>query len=240
MHGITSSREIWAPLIGGLADKFDVLTVDLPGHGESPPTSATPPEWAEEVAALMDSQGFGKALLVGHSAGGWTALEMAKLGRAEGVLALMPAGLWRRRSPAITGLALNANWYMSRLWGDAIVSAALRARWVRAIALRDVSARPGDVTAEAAIASSRTVRGSTDFRRHFAEGRRIQFQGGQAIEAPVKVVWGDKDRIARVHKSRNVDQLPPHTEVETWEECGHMPMWDTPERLLGAIRDLAA
>jgi pimeloyl-ACP methyl ester carboxylesterase len=240
MHGITSSRAAWAPLIGALVDKFDVLAIDLPGHGESPPTTATTPEWAEEVAALLDSEGIGKALLVGHSAGGWTALEMAKRGRAEAVLALMPAGLWRKRSPVVTGLALNANWYMTRFWGDAVVSTALRSRLVRSVTLRDVSARPGDVPAEAAIASARTVRTSSDFRRHFSQGSRIRFEGGQEIDVPIKVVWGDKDRIARVHKSRNVDQLPPHTEVETWENCGHMPMWDTPDKLLATIRELAA
>jgi pimeloyl-ACP methyl ester carboxylesterase len=53
---------------------------------------------------------------------------------------------------------------------------------------------------------------------------------------PVKVIWGERDRIALAGKSRNLDQLPPQTEVETWPGCGHMLMWDAPERLLEAIR----
>ena len=61
---------------------------------------------------------------MGHSSGGWTALELAKLGCASAVLALAPAGLWRRHSPLPTDAILILNW---RLW-DAprhLVAAAL-------------------------------------------------------------------------------------------------------------------
>src|ERR1700722_1897167 len=55
LHGTNSSRSIWAGLLPRLARERTVLRVDLPAHGESPPTSFTPPEWAAEVAALLDA-----------------------------------------------------------------------------------------------------------------------------------------------------------------------------------------
>jgi hypothetical protein len=39
--------------------------------------------------------------------GGWTALEMAKLGAARSVVALSPAGLWARRMPLYEVLSLR-------------------------------------------------------------------------------------------------------------------------------------
>jgi pimeloyl-ACP methyl ester carboxylesterase len=39
LHGTASSRGVWAPLIDTLAEANDVFAVDLPGHGDSPPTS---------------------------------------------------------------------------------------------------------------------------------------------------------------------------------------------------------
>ena len=36
VHGITESRHSWAPLIPSLAERFDVVAVDLRGHGNRP------------------------------------------------------------------------------------------------------------------------------------------------------------------------------------------------------------
>jgi pimeloyl-ACP methyl ester carboxylesterase len=237
LHGTTSSRQVWAPLIGDLAQQAEVLTVDLPGHGDSPLTSPTPPEWARDVASLLDSLGFDRVAVAGHSAGGWTALELAKLGRAEAVLALTPAGLWRKRSPLLTDMRLKANWRLGRLLGPRALG-ILRFPLVRSIGLRTASARPRQVPAEIAIAAARTAGATDSFPHHFSATRRLRFQGGQGIEVPVAVVWGDDDHIALAGKSRNLEELPPQTEVETWPGCGHMLMWDAPDRVASRIREL--
>ena len=41
LHGIGSSRHAWEPVIPALAERFDVIAVDLPGFGDSGPL---PPE----------------------------------------------------------------------------------------------------------------------------------------------------------------------------------------------------
>jgi pimeloyl-ACP methyl ester carboxylesterase len=238
LHGTASSRGVWAPLIETLAEANDVLAVDLPGHGDSPHTSYTPAEWAQEVAVFLDGQRLEKVALVGHSSGGWTALELARLGRAESVLALAPAGLWRRHSPLPTDVTLNVNWRLGRLLGP-LALRSLRSPTLRSISLRGISAKPRDVPADVAIANARAAMATDSFPRHFSETRRLRFQGGQDIKAPIKVVWGEEDHIALVAKSRNLDELPPHTEVETWEGCGHMLMWDAPDRVLATAGEMA-
>ncbi len=235
LHGTTSSRQVWAPLLPALAEENEVIAADLPGHGESPPTSFTPPEWAAELAGFLDDLGLQRVAVVGHSAGGWTALELAKAGRASAVVALTPAGLWRKRSPLLTDLALNANWRLGRA-APRLSLRALESPLVRAVALRSVSAHPRRLPAEVAVANARAAIGTDSFPRHFAETRRLRFTGGQGIDVPVTVVWGAKDRIALPGKSRNVDELPPTAQIETWPECGHMVMWDAPDRLVGAVR----
>ena len=109
LHGTNSSRSIWKPLLAHLSNQREVITVDLPAHGESPPTSFAPPDWANDVAALLDHLGLERLAVVGHSSGGWTALELAKLGRVSGALALTPAGLWQKHSPPITDAILAVN-----------------------------------------------------------------------------------------------------------------------------------
>src|ERR1700677_2587896 len=117
LHGTNSSRSIWKPLLPYLSDKREVFSVDLPAHGQSPPSSFTPPDWAKEVAMLLDQLGLERVAVVGHSSGGWTALELAKLGRTSGVLALTPAGLWRQYSPLITDAILVVNWRLGQILG---------------------------------------------------------------------------------------------------------------------------
>jgi pimeloyl-ACP methyl ester carboxylesterase len=236
LHGTNSSRSIWKPLLGHLSTEREVFSVDLPAHGQSQPSSFTPPDWAKELAELLDHLGLQRVAVVGHSSGGWTALELAKLGRASGVLALAPAGLWRRHSPPITDATLLLNWRLGQFLGDRATTTPLRTRMGRRISLRQISAHPADVPAEDAIAMVRTVLASKHFPEHFKQTRRLRFLDGRRIpaEIPVHVVWGEKDRIARARTSRHTDQLPEQATVETWTDCGHMLMWDAPQRVLDA------
>jgi len=234
LHGTNSSRSIWKPLLPQLCSEREVFSVDLPAHGQSPPSSFTPPEWAQEVAALLDDLGLERVAVVGHSSGGWTALELAKLGRASGVLALAPAGLWRRHSPPITDAILFVNWHLGQILGKKVTTKPLHTRIGRRVVLRQISARPADIPAEDALAMVETVFLSKHFPQHFKQTRRLRFLDGQQIpfDIPIHVIWGDKDQIARKRTSQHVDQLPPHATVETWPDCGHMLMWDAPQRVI--------
>jgi pimeloyl-ACP methyl ester carboxylesterase len=233
LHGTNSSRSIWRDLSLQLSTDRKVVSVDLPCHGASPPTCHTPPEWAQEVAQLLDQLGLPRVAVVGHSSGGWTALELAKLGRASAVLALTPAGLWRRHSPPVTDAILAVNWHLGRVLGKAVTTMPLRSRLGRRFGLHQISARPAEVPTGVAIEMVETMLSSTQFPEHFKQTRRLRFLDGALIdpEVPVHVVWGDQDRIARARASRHREQLPKHAKIETWPRCGHMVMWDCPLRL---------
>ena len=183
LHGTNSSRSIWKPLLPHLSVKREVFTVDMPAHGQSPPSSSTPPDWAREVAALLDHLGLEGVAVVGHSSGGWTALELAKLGRAGGVLALTPAGLWQKHSPPITDAILLVNWRLGQILGERIATKPLHTRMGRRISLRQISADPADVPAEDAATMVKTVLGSKQFPEHFRQTRRLRFVDGQQISS---------------------------------------------------------
>ncbi|HTZ65123.1 MAG TPA: alpha/beta hydrolase [Solirubrobacteraceae bacterium] len=241
LHGTNSSRSIWKPLLPRLSAERDVLAVDLPGHGQSPPSSFTPPAWADDIAAFLDELGLRRVIVVGHSSGGWTALELAKRGRARAVLALAPAGLWRRHSPLVTDAILDINWRTGQLLGERAL-APLRTGIGRRIALRQISARPAEVGQHEALVAARAALASKHFPEHFSQTRRLRFLNGKSIpvEVPIHIVWGDQDHIAGARRSRYTDQLPVHATVETWQRCGHMLMWDDPGAVLAAALALSA
>jgi pimeloyl-ACP methyl ester carboxylesterase len=87
IHGITESRRTWDPVILALAASYDVLAVDLRGHGESAPGEAYDPiSLATDVAETAAAAGMQAPLVVGHSLGGVVASAFAAVARPRAVV----------------------------------------------------------------------------------------------------------------------------------------------------------
>jgi pimeloyl-ACP methyl ester carboxylesterase len=95
LHGIGSTRDDWASVRPRLAAEFDVLSVDLPGHGESPTVDGRPTValLADAIERDLDRMGLSRMHIVGNSLGGRLALELARRDRALSVVAIAPSGL---------------------------------------------------------------------------------------------------------------------------------------------------
>jgi pimeloyl-ACP methyl ester carboxylesterase len=95
LHGIGSSRAVWDRLIPALAETSDVIAVDLPGFGGSPPlphgVEPAPKALARAVAELLDDLGLTPPHVAGNSLAGWVALELAGLRPVASVTVLSPA-----------------------------------------------------------------------------------------------------------------------------------------------------
>ena len=105
LHGIGGELCVWEPVLDALAERLDVIAVDLPGFGQSPPLpdgmTPTPRRSRRSVAGLMDELGIASAHLAGNSLGGWLALELGKTERALlGDRALPRRALGRAARPA--------------------------------------------------------------------------------------------------------------------------------------------
>jgi pimeloyl-ACP methyl ester carboxylesterase len=88
VHGSVSDRTYWAPVVPALAARFTVVTVDRRGRGDSGDDARYGVEReAEDIAAVVDAIG-GPVHLVGHSYGGFCALEAARLTRNLAALTL--------------------------------------------------------------------------------------------------------------------------------------------------------
>ncbi|MEM8798574.1 MAG: alpha/beta fold hydrolase BchO [Pseudomonadota bacterium] len=80
LHGTGASTHSWRDLVEPLAETFDVLATDLPGHGftESPAASGLAlPAMAKAVATLLQELDHAPDLIVAHSAGAAIALMLA-------------------------------------------------------------------------------------------------------------------------------------------------------------------
>lgn len=81
LHGYLESSEIWDSFAVKLAEGFRVISVDLPGHGESSVFGPchTMEFMAEAIRELVTGLNLKKVFLTGHSLGGYVALAFAEM-----------------------------------------------------------------------------------------------------------------------------------------------------------------
>lgn len=81
LHPLALSGELWRPLAAALSDRFDVLSLDLRGHGASgwdgSPFSIE--DMARDVAKVLDALEIGSVGMLGMSMGGSVAVTFAGL-----------------------------------------------------------------------------------------------------------------------------------------------------------------
>ncbi len=80
LHCYSCSSRWWGPVLGQLSESHRVTTIDLIGHGhsEKPASGYSIPAQAEAVRLALDSLGIDRALIVGHSMGGFVATALAE------------------------------------------------------------------------------------------------------------------------------------------------------------------
>ncbi|WP_426196984.1 alpha/beta fold hydrolase [Massilia sp. DWR3-1-1] len=108
IHGAQNDHSVWALQSRYFAHHgWNVLAVDLPGHGRSGgPALASVEAMAAWLVALLDAAGVGQALLIGHSMGSLIALEACQqlAGRVIG-LAMLGTTYPMKVADALLGMA---------------------------------------------------------------------------------------------------------------------------------------
>lgn len=78
LHGFTGSSQTWQHFITKWQLDFQVITIDLPGHGKTAATlEKTMMEFSRDLAHIFNVLQIKKAHLLGYSLGGRTALSFA-------------------------------------------------------------------------------------------------------------------------------------------------------------------
>ena len=90
IHGISSGRWSWGPVIDRLAEQFELFIYDQRGHGSShkPNRGYLLPDYATDLDIVLDHFGIEQPLIIGHSLGGMVALEWA-IGQPDRARALV-------------------------------------------------------------------------------------------------------------------------------------------------------
>jgi len=231
LHSLGGSLVQWSPVLDTLATEREVVAVDMPGFGQSPPLPVGVAHRAANMATAVldfyDALGIeGKPAIAGISLGGWVAIECARQGGASAVVARCPAGFWRR-SLASSDRAVTRARRRGRLARPLLrpmmSTARGRRRALGRFIYRPERLSPGE--AESIARAYVTAPAYDDASALMRAGRVEELKG---IKVPITLAWAEHDTLVR-NRPLPSKLLPRRVEQVELPGCGHVPTWDDPE-----------
>jgi 3-oxoadipate enol-lactonase len=229
LHGYPFDHTIWQAVIPTMAEKARVIVPDLRGHGrtDAPEGIYTMRQVADDVAALLDALKISRAVVVGHSMGGYVALAFAQA-YPHCLLGLgMVASQAAADSPERrAGRLLTADEVLLKGMGDIAESMPSKLTTHAALlpALRNyiLATRP---MGAAGILKGMAVR--PDMTAFLAD-----------IAVPAVVIAGGSDSLIPLEKAVEMARKLPNGRLVTLPEAGHMLMLEFPDRVAIELLEL--
>ena len=242
IHGIGGDWRSWQTILDDLALERDVIAIDLPGHGDTPPLKG-----ATTIAALCDSvtkfvgeNNLTGVDVVGSSMGARMVLELARRGGVVGgAVSLDPGGFWRGWQIPFFYHSVNLSIKLIRaiqpiapqLTGNVITRSLLFAQF---------SASPWNLSPKLALETLRSFAKSSIFDELLENLAHGEVQKGAprgSIKNPLVIGWGRRDLVCFPRQARLALEKFPDAHLHWFDRCGHFPQWDKPAETVRLILD---
>lgn len=241
VHGLGSSWRNWGPILGRLAAEREVVLIDLPGFGQSPPFTGevTMATLTDAVQQFMQEAGLQDVDLVGSSMGARMVLELARRGAGGNVVALDPGGFWNRRQRLVFGASVGLSVKLVRALQRPMPVIASHPVG-RTLLLSQFSARPWALPSELVLNEMRSFAAATrvDEALDALVHGPVQ-EGAAAGSTPGRVAigWGRKDLVTVPGQVLTARTKFPDASLRWFDSCGHFPHWDQPDQTADYILD---
>jgi len=238
IHGIGHRRQAWDPIVDLLAERYEVIRLDLAGFGQSPAYAAGTPYTMEnacaDLAANFAEWGLERPPhVVGNSLGGAISLELAARGLVSSATVLSPAGFFGRLGRIWALFTLS----MLRL-GSKLPNRLLRVLSRSSIGRRIIGGllyvHPERASAESSYGDSLALKGASAFVPTIRAGLSYELDP-TGIDVPVTVAWGTKDYLLPYRQSRAARRRLPEASHVPLPNCGHVPMIDDPQLIVSVV-----
>ncbi|MEL7093312.1 MAG: alpha/beta fold hydrolase BchO [Pseudomonadota bacterium] len=240
LHGAGGSTHSFRDLIPIFAAGFKVVAVDLPGHGFTrlgARQRSSLPAMADDIAALCRQEGWAPLVIIGHSAGGAVALQMAR-GTGQHVIGLNAA---LGEFPGLAGLIFP------------LMAKALAAMPFATTLFSSASSSPERVRTLIQSTGSRLDdKGYALYRRLVGDKTHVDgtlqmmaqwdlrglLDNLPAHEGRVDLIVGTEDNTVPPKVSHAVAARMADTHVHALQGLGHLAHEEAPEQVAGLILDL--
>lgn len=228
MHGFSSSKENWLPLVPLLSRHYHIYVPDLPGWGEShfnPQKSYGIDHQSERISHWLEQHVNGPVHIVGSSMGGALAgYVSARSPEQIRSLTLMNAAGAR-------GSELNSFEEDLLIGRNSLVAHRLVdvVRLLTITTHRNRHLLAGVLTPLVfnEIISRRHVNRYM-FRELLGHAPQQDLPGFGNIITPTFILWGEQDKVLNVSCVDTFMQIIPHAEEKRLRGIGHLPMIEAP------------
>ena len=244
VHGLGAGSQSWAPILDRLAAEREVIALDLPGFGQSPPLpgEVSIASLTDAVAGFIDEQGLGEVSTAGQSMGARIVLELARRGVGGDTVALDPGGFWTDREVAVFSGTLRPSIRLVRalrptlpaLVGNPVSRSALLAQF---------SARPWALSAQTVLPDLRglaTAPSTGAAMDALTKGPKQEGAPAGTLPGRATIGWGSRDLVTLPRQAQRAVAAFPDAQLHWFERCGHFPQWDAPEEAARLILDRTA
>lgn len=235
IHGFPENSTVWEHQQKQLQAQFTVITPDLPGSGNSPLTYPLSIEsMADFVHAILLAEGIDKAVIAGHSMGGYIALTFAEK-YPDLVLGL---GLIHSTAAADTEEKKEARRKSIKLMEQYGSEAFVRQAMPGMFSPATKSGQPALV--ERLIQMGMQCKVEALIAYYEAMIKRPERKAVlQKITVPVLFQIGKDDTAVPMESVLPQVTLPSRSSIHIFEDTGHMGMWEVADECSLALQHFA-
>lgn len=239
LHPWGADLDVWLDVAPALAADRRALLVDLPGHGGSghPPGRYPLRRLAQAVIAAMDDARIDRAIVIGNSIGGATAITLAELAPARVAGLVLVGAPGGREIPAPLRAATVSAVHPRAL--ATVSPAVLRVLW------RGASGR--DTPALERLTERAVARAQDPAWRHRAAAQASALEDVvsfapelERLAAPTLVIQGEDDRVVWAGSGHALAARIEGARLVSLEDCGHFPQAECPDRFTPAVAAFVA
>lgn len=241
LHGFTGSAIMWSALRPALRARFELILVDLPGHGRSS-APANPSRYAlhrtaDDLARVLDALDVARAAVIGYSMGGRTALQFA-LAHADRLTAL----ILESTSPGIVDPAEREQ----RIASDSNLAASVERDGIRTFV--DTWERLPLWDSQKSLSTAARARLRAERLAQRPEGLANSLRGAGAgvlpavtdrlgeITVPTLLIAGALDE-KYVALGRTMAERVPHARLEIVPDAGHAVHLERPDAFVSLVEE---
>ena len=230
VHGLGSTANVWEPQVRALADRFTLVRYDLEGAGRSPFAGALSIDgWVQDLKALLDAQGIGRARLVGHSLG-TLILQHFAVAYPQHVEKLVFIGV-NRAPPEARRQAIRERVAKVRAEGiDAIVETVVKG----GLSPHTAAEKPEVVAFVRELLTRQSPEGYARCCEAMAAAVAADVS---AIGAPTLLIAGRDDAVSPPANSEGLAADLSNSQVRLLDRCGHWHPIEQPSAVSQALRD---
>jgi pimeloyl-ACP methyl ester carboxylesterase len=216
----------WLPFLARLSERYDVIAPDHPGYGRS-----QHPGWLEDVGdlaqfylELLKELKLPSVHVVGHSMGGWIALEMGvrSTQRFKSLTAIASAGIRIKGMGSPDIFAMDREEALRTYFHDpAMIERELKA---------ELTPEQQDIVADNLVTAAKLGWSPRFFNPKLRKWLR-------RIDVPTHIIWGDSDKVVAPAYAAELQKEIAGAKVTMLRDAGHMLHMEQPDAVARAVMD---